>query len=85
MASPRGAPFELVGRGGLPGQVALVASATLGQSVAAQAPSQSGWFRGTWWRGPKMGRRGVENVHGEGRALYQPSALSGVRMSERVM
>ena len=53
MASPRSAPFELVGRGGLPGQVALVASATLGQSVAAQAPSQSGWFRGTWWRGPK--------------------------------
>ena len=85
MASPRGAPFELVGPGGLPGQVALVASATLGQSVAAQAPSQSGWVRSAWRRGPKMGRCGVQNVHGEGRALYQPSALCGVRMAERVM
>ena len=85
MASPRGASCELIGRGGLPGQVALVSSVPLGQSMAAQAASQAGWFGGTWWHGPKMGRRGVEDVHGERRALYQPSALSGVRMAERVM
>ena len=85
VADPRGAPSKLVGRGGLLGQVALVASATLGQSVAAQAPSQSGWFRSAWRRGPEMGRCGVQNVHGEGYALYQPSAFGGVRMAERVM
>ena len=85
MASPLGAPFELVGRGGLPGQVALVASATLGQSVAAQAPSQSGLVSSAWRRGPEMGWCGIQNVHGEGYTLYQPPASRGVWMAERVM
>ena len=85
MAISRGSPFQRVGRGGLLGQVALVASAALGQSVSAQAPSQSGWVSSAWRRGPEMGWCGIQNVHGEGYMLYQPPASRGVWMAERVM
>ena len=85
MASSRGAPFELVGRGGLLGQVALVASAALGQRISAQAPSQSSWVSSAWRCGPEVGWGGVQNVHGEGYTLYQPPASCGVWMAERVM
>ena len=85
MAGPRGAPSKLVGRGGLLGQVTLVSSAALGQSVAAQAPRQSNWVGSAWRRGPEVAWRGIQNVHGEGYALYQPPASCGVRMAERIM
>ena len=85
MADPRGAPSKLVGRGGLLGQVALVASAALGQSVAAQAPRQSDWVGGAGRRGPEVAWCGVEYVHGERNALYQPSASCSARLAERIV
>ena len=78
---PRGAPFELVCRGGLLGQVTLVASAALGQSVAAQALRQSDWVGSAWRRGPEVAWCGVQNIKGEGHAAYPPLASSSVRVS----
>ena len=85
MASSRGAPFELVGRGSLLGQAALVASAALGERVAAQPPSQSTWVSSAWRCGPEVFWDGVQNVHSEGDTLYQPPVTCGLRMAERVV
>ena len=80
MASPRGAPFELVCRGGLLGQVTLVASAALGQSVAAQAPRQSYWVGSAWRRGPEVTWCGVKDVNSKGHAVYLPVASRCLRV-----
>ena len=85
MAVSRGSPFQLVGRGGLLGQVALVASAALGQRISAQAPGQFSWVGSAWRCGPKVAWGRVKNVHGEGHALYQPPASCGVWAAERVV
>ena len=85
MASPRRAPPKLVCRGGLPGQVALVASAALGQGPAAQAPRQSCWVGSAWRRGPEVGWCGVKDVYSEGHAVYLPMASRCVRVPERVV
>ena len=82
---PRGAPFELVSRGGLLGQVTLVAPAALGQSVAAQALCQSDWVGDAWRRGPEVAWCSVKNVKGDGHAADPPLASSSVRVSERIV
>ncbi len=82
---PRGAPFELVGRGGLLGQVALVSPAAPGQSVATQSLGQSGWVGGSWRRGPEMAWRSVEDVQGDWHAAGAPLTSRSVRAPKRVM
>ena len=79
MVGPGATPPQLVCRGSLTGQVALVASVTLGQGPAAQAARQSGWVGCTWRCGPEEDWRGLENVHGEWYTVCLPVALRGPR------
>ena len=75
------ASAQLVRRGGLPGNVALVAASTLGECLAAQAPRESGWVRGAWRRSPEEARCVIKGFHSDWHAVYLPQSSHCVRMS----
>ena len=85
MVGPGGAPPELVCRGGLPGQVALMASAACEQGPVAQAPRQSDWVGCARRRGPEVAWRGSEDVHGKWHTVCAPVVPRGLWSPESVI
>ena len=63
MVGLRGAPPELVCRGGLPSQVSLVAPTTPSQGPITEASRKTVWVDPACRLGPEEVWRGVEDVH----------------------